>query len=900
MNIESIKIAIDTGELQKAKDMLTQLENQGAKADKSVKGLGSSFLDLKGAIAGISLYQVSKQFIDTADSMNLLDSRLKLATKSIQEYTAQQAALTNIAKGSYTSINDTLTLYTKLAPALTQVGATTAQVNNVVSIFQKGLQLGGAKAQEASSAILQFSQAMGSGVLRGEEFNSVAEASPKLLNYLAQGLEVPQTALRKMAENGELTASKVANALLKVKSTVDNDFAQMPVTVGKAMTNLQTDLSLAVREIDKTTGATNLLATEIQSFSNNIDGYTKSILNFYSETKKYINENNQAISTGTDLVKVSIEAYLGYRAVVGIMEGLVTVVSTLKSGMMAFNPIIGAVALAGTALFNTWVEGKETADNLGKSVDELAKSMQKLDIQKRLIDVNQDLAEMDKRMQGYSDEYKLASGIASAYNMKYQEQQKLMGALDQIEGKTKSIKALWEKVNTDGLIKDAVTDYDKLSTEMQKLVDPIRQVREHYAKLKKDLFENGNATPQALANIAKEEAKAIESINKDATKAAEELKKKNEEIAKAYQDIVKEGMSDYDKKMYEISLKTAEFIKLTGDITTGLSQQEKAVAKLNEEENKKNTEKRNAEIDKQLKDSKDLLDIKEKQLGLIDDENVKNQELAKLYYTRRVEEIKALKEKEKTNDSLYQQQLDYEEQLLNKTVFRYSQTGQVIESVASGMKSSMMDFMDYTSAGFGNLKKLALDLGNMIYKAVTQQMIVNPLVGALQTAATSYFMPSTSVNMGSSAGANASALGIGGTDSTFMSSGSEIFKYASGGIFNSPSLSSYSNSVVSSPTMFAFASGGVPNMGIMGEKNGGSPEAIVPLTRTANGDLGVKSVNTNSNNGVVKVEVINQTTGEVQVTNTSTRQDTEGTVLSIVINGIQNNKMGLRTLMQGR
>ena len=89
-------------------------------------------------------------------------------------------------------------------------------------------------------------------------------------------------------------------------------------------------------------------------------------------------------------------------------------------------------------------------------------------------------------------------------------------------------------------------------------------------------------------------------------------------------------------------------------------------------------------------------------------------------------------------------------------------------------------------------------------------------------------------------------------------------------------------------------------MGIMGEKNGGSPEAIIPLTRTANGDLGVKSVNTNSSNGVIKVEVINQTTGEVQITNTSTRQDTEGTVLSIVINGIQNNKMGLRTLMQGR
>lgn len=867
IDIESIKIKIDTGELQKAKDMLTQLENQGTKTDKSVKGLGSSFLDLKGAIAGVSLYQVTKQFIDTADSMNLLDSRLKMTTKSMQEYIAQQSALTNIAKGSYTSINDTLTLYTKLAPALTQVGATTAQVNNVVSIFQKGLQLGGAKAQEASSAILQFSQAMGSGVLRGEEFNAIAEASPKLLSYLAQGLEVPQTALRKMAENGELTATKVSNALLKVKSSVDNDFAQMPITVGKAMTNLQTDLSLAVREIDKTTGATNLLATEIQSFSNNIDGYTKSILNFYSETKKYINENNQAISTGTDLVKVSIEAYLGYRVVVGIMEGLVTVVSTLKSGMMAFNPIIGAVTLAGTALFNTWIDGKTNADNLGKSVDELAKSMQKLDIQKRLIDVNQELAEMDKRMQGYSDEYKLVSGIASAYNMKYQEQQKLMGALSQIEKPYKSIKQLFEDVDTDGLIKNQVVEFSKLSPEMQKLIDPARQVREHFEGLRKQLNESGNATPQALSNLAKAETEALEQITKKASKSQEELKKKNEEIAKAYQDIAKEGMSDYDKKLYDISLKTADFITLTGDITTGLSQQEKAVAKLNEEENKKNTEKRNAEIDKQLKDSKDLLDIKEKQLGLIDDENVKNQELAKLYYTRRVEEIKALKEKEKTNDSLYQQQLDYEEQLLNKTVFRYSQTGQVIESVSSGMKSSMMDFFDYTSNGFRNLKKITIDLGNMIYKAVVQQMIVNPLVGAASSAATSFFSTPAKAN-------------------------------ATGGVYSSPSLSSYSNSIVSSPTMFAFASGGVPNVGIMGEANNNGKttgiEAIVPLSRDSNGNLGI---NASGMGGNMKIEVINNTNQEVQVSNVTQRSDVSGQIVSIFIDALQTNKQGLRTML---
>lgn len=886
MDIEKIKIAIDTGDLQRAKDMLDQTSDKAKKTDNAVSGLSNRFFDLKSAIAGVTLLQISKQFIDTADSMNLLDSRLKMTAKSMQEYTSQQSALTNIAKGSYTSINDTLTLYTKLSPALTQVGATTAQVNNVVSIFQKGLQLGGAKAQEASSAILQFSQAMGSGVLRGEEFNAIAEASPKLLSYLAQGLEVPQTALRKMAENGELTATKVSNALLKVKSSVDNDFAQMPVTVGKAMTNLQTDLSLAVREIDKTTGATNLLANELVSFSNNIDGYTKSIIAFYTETRKYINENNQAVSITTELVKTGVEAYAGYKIIETVMGKGTTAIATIRAAMIAFSPTTAAVALAGTALFNTWIEGKERADNLGKSVDELAKSFQKLEIQKKLIDINKELAEMDKRMQGYSDEYKLTSGIGSAYNMAYKEKQKWESALDILDNKKKSIKQLFEGIDTDGLIKNQVVEFSKLSPELQKIIDPARQVREHFAALRKQLVEDKNDTPQALSNLAKAETEALEQITKKASKSQEELKKKNEEIAKAYQDIAKEGMSDYDKKLYDISLKTADFITLTGDITTGLSQQEKAVAKLNEEESKKNIEKRNADIDKQLKSSKDLFELKEKQTGLIDDEVEKNQTLTRLYYDRRKEEIKALYDKQEITYTMYEEQLKYEEQLRDKTLFRYSATGQIIESVSSGMKSSMMDFFDYTSAGFGNLKKLTIDLGNMIYKAVVQQMVVNPLVGAAQSAATSFFSTPDKKWEGG------------------ISNGQGFSKFASGYIAGNTyaSYDSLSNDTI--PALISPGEAVIP-ASVVNENRGLIGALINSRThKFADGYIANKTTtinnNTNSSNGVVKVEVINQTTGEVQVTNTSTRQDAEGLILSVVINGVQNNKMGLRNIIQGR
>lgn len=884
IDVEKIKIAIDVGELQKAKDMLDKLEGQAKKTDKSVSGLSTSFFDLKSAIAGVSAYQLAANFVKTADAMNLLDGRLKLATKSTEEYLSQQTKLTAIAKGTYTSISDTVTLFTKLNPALTKVGATTDQVNSIVATFQRGLQLGGASARESSSAILQFAQAMGSGVLRGEEFNAMAEASPKLMEYLAKGLGVPQTALRKMAEEGQLTASKVGNALLKVKNDIEKDFLTMPVTVSKAMTNLQTDLMLSVREIDKTTGATQLLSDEIVKFSGNIDGYTKAVVNFYTETKKYINEHNEGISTTTELVKTGVEAYLGYRVISSVMEKGATAIAGLRTAMTVFNPIVGAVALAGTALFNTWIEGKTRADNLGKSVDELAKSMQKLDIQSRLSDVNKELAEMDKRFAGYSDTQKLM--YQGAYDTAYKEKQKLEGALDAIDNKKKSIKELFSKIDTDGLIKSQTIEFKDFSSELQKAIDPIRQVKEHFATLRQTLTEGGGATPQALANLAKAEAEAIDSVNKKANKSAEDLKKKQEEISKAYEDIAKEGMTDYDKKLYEIAIKTKDFIALTGDVTTGLDQQTKATTKLNEEEAKKNIEKRNTAIDKELKSTKDLFDLKEKQLGLIDDENIKNQELSVLYNARQKKEIQALYDKGEISKDYYDSSMKFEDELLAKNLMRYSQTGQIIESVSSGMKSSMMDFFDYTSAGFGDLKKMALDLGNMIYKAVTQQMVVNPLVNAIGAAANAYFAPTATA--GSATASNNAALGIQGADSN-MSAG---LPFAKGGAFNgSSSLSQYSNSVVDKPTFFAFAKGGAPNLGVMGEAGS---EAIMPLTRDSSGSLGVKAV---GGNGVVKVEVINQSNQEVQVTNTSTRNDLEGTVLSIVINGIQNNRMGLRTAL---
>ena len=101
----------------------------------------------------------------------------------------------------------------------------------ITESISQALRLSGASATEAQSALLQFGQALAAGVLRGEEFNSVVENSPRLAKALADGLDVPIGRLRKMAEEGRLTAEVVVKALLSQKDTLAAEYAELPATV---------------------------------------------------------------------------------------------------------------------------------------------------------------------------------------------------------------------------------------------------------------------------------------------------------------------------------------------------------------------------------------------------------------------------------------------------------------------------------------------------------------------------------------------------------------------------------------------------------------------------------------------------------------------------------------------
>ena len=200
-----------------------------------------------------------------------MGARLKLATIGQQEYTTAQRALFDIAQRIGVPIQETATLYGKLQQAVRMLGAEQKNALTITESISQALRLSGATATEAQSSLLQFGQALAAGVLRGEEFNSVVENSPRLALALANGLNVPIGRLRKLAEEGRLTADVVVNALLSQKDKLASEYAQLPQTVSQALQRLQNAFGQWVSQVDAATGTSKKLADALTWLSTNLD-----------------------------------------------------------------------------------------------------------------------------------------------------------------------------------------------------------------------------------------------------------------------------------------------------------------------------------------------------------------------------------------------------------------------------------------------------------------------------------------------------------------------------------------------------------------------------------------------------------------------------------------------------
>lgn len=241
----------------------------GAGALLAMRGVmaATGVLGLAIGVAGALAVKTAKEIGKATDPIKQMDAQLKNATSSSAEYSRAQAELLRIAEETQTPLETNVALYARMSPALKEAGRSQTEALGVIEAVGLTLKISGASAEESAGAILQFSQALGSGVLRGDEFNSVAEQSPRLMRALAEGMKVPVAALRDLAAQGLLTADVIVDALTKQLPSLRQEAEGFGNTFSGATQNMGTAAQQLVKRLDEITGASDKVVSAVNAIT---------------------------------------------------------------------------------------------------------------------------------------------------------------------------------------------------------------------------------------------------------------------------------------------------------------------------------------------------------------------------------------------------------------------------------------------------------------------------------------------------------------------------------------------------------------------------------------------------------------------------------------------------------
>lgn len=225
---------------------------------------------LAASIAGLVSVQALTNLQKLSEQFTLLESRVKRLSASAADAKTNYASLVQISSAGGSDLTTTIKLWESLTASLVSLGATRDQILSLTDTLQKIGKIGGSSAEEISSALRQFSQAVAGGTLRAEEFNSIIEQMPELGRKIAEGLGIPFGELRQQMLDGKLTIDRVLVAIQAQTGKVNDEFKKVPRSVGDASNAIVNAMGVAISKIDQATGASNGLARALDAVAKGI------------------------------------------------------------------------------------------------------------------------------------------------------------------------------------------------------------------------------------------------------------------------------------------------------------------------------------------------------------------------------------------------------------------------------------------------------------------------------------------------------------------------------------------------------------------------------------------------------------------------------------------------------
>lgn len=351
------------------------IERRARKLNSNLNGIAvrtaQSFI---APLAGIGAALGTQQIAAYADEWTEAGNKIRAAATSVGVQARSLDQLKEGANDARAELSSYVDLYARLIRSASGVAKSEQEIADATNIVAKAFKAGGASASEQASGILQLGQALGSGVLQGDELRSLRENAPILAQAIATEFGVTIAQLKDLGAEGELVSSRVFRAIINAQGQIEAQFKQTNMTIRDALTEVNNEFVAYVGNADESAGASARLVAALQTLADNFEGVADTVVTFAG---------------------ILIGALTG-RALVGVVAGLgnavvalgafLTAVRTGTAATLTFRAALGPIGLiagAAAAAVYLFSDSMTDADRSAKThagtVNELKFQIENLD-----------------------------------------------------------------------------------------------------------------------------------------------------------------------------------------------------------------------------------------------------------------------------------------------------------------------------------------------------------------------------------------------------------------------------------------------------------------------------------------------------------------------------------------
>ncbi len=356
-------------ELAGTTNAVAQHNNAQSDLRGNLGGVANAFGSLQGLLAAVGVSFGAMEIIQIADDFKNLESRVRLATGAGVEFVNGFDGVKQIANETFTSIENTALLFASISRAGNELKMAQKDILQVTETINQSIKLSGGSAASASAAIVQLVQGLQSGVLRGEEFNSIMEQSPRLARALADGLGVTTGELRKLAGEGKLTSDVVLKAIQEQSAVINAEFETLPTTFANAVQVLKNNFMLLVGDMDKTLQSSSGLSQGIMDIADNLENIDPAIISALEQGMSSLWEVAKTVGTTlleiyntfSDVLNIAggidqTSEQVGFltRSLQGVSIVMGVIADGIKGVKIIFDAVVGAAYDLGSALSKAW------------------------------------------------------------------------------------------------------------------------------------------------------------------------------------------------------------------------------------------------------------------------------------------------------------------------------------------------------------------------------------------------------------------------------------------------------------------------------------------------------------------------------------------------------------------